>query len=104
MKKASPLRLFVALALVTTIAGCTSSTRTTESTGQYVDDTAITTKVKTAILGEPGLKSLQIGVQTYQDVVQLSGFVDNDQSRIRAGQVAAAVSGVKTVRNNLVVK
>jgi osmotically-inducible protein OsmY len=97
-------RVAVALVSAMTIAGCTSSTRTTESTGEYVDDAAITSKVKAAILAEPGLKTLQIGVETYKDVVQLSGFVDNAQSKARAGEVAAGVPGVSSVRNNLVVK
>jgi hyperosmotically inducible protein len=104
MKKTSLIRVFAALAMVAMIAGCTSSSRTTESTGEYVDDAAITAKVKAAILAEPGLKTLQIGVETYKDVVQLSGFVDNTQAKTRAGEVAAGVSGVKSVRNNLVVK
>jgi hyperosmotically inducible protein len=85
------------------LTGC-ASTSTSESTGEYVDDATITAKVKAAILNEPGLKSLQISVETYKDVVQLSGFVDNAQSKTRAGQVAAGVAGVKSVRNDLVVK
>jgi osmotically-inducible protein OsmY len=96
--------LVIALVAAMPIAACTSSSRTTESTGEYVDDAAITSKVKAAILAEPGLKTLQIGVETYKDVVQLSGFVDNAQAKTRAGEVAAGVSGVKSVRNNLVVK
>jgi osmotically-inducible protein OsmY len=104
MNKTSLISLFAALAISVATVGCTSSSRTTESTGQYVDDAAITSKVKAAILAEPGLKTLQIGVETYKDVVQLSGFVDNAQSKTRAGEVAGGVSGVKSVRNNLVVK
>jgi osmotically-inducible protein OsmY len=104
MRKNSLIRLFAALAMVTAVAGCTSSTRTTESTGEYVDDAAITTKVKSAILAEPGLKTFQIGVETYKNVVQLSGFVDTAQEKTRAAEVAAGVSGVRSVRNNLVVK
>jgi hyperosmotically inducible periplasmic protein len=104
MKKTLLISPFAALAMVAMLAGCTSSSRTTESTGQYVDDAAITSKVKAAILAEPGLKTLQIGVETYKDIVQLSGFVDNAQAKTRAGEVAAGVSGVKSVRNNLVVK
>src|SRR3954469_1440760 len=104
MKNAFWMRLFVALAMVTAIGACTTSNRTTESTGQYVDDAAITSQVKAAILAEPGLSTLQIGVETYKDVVQLSGFVDNAASKSRAGEVASKVAGVKSVRNNLVVK
>ena len=104
MKKALWMPLVVALVAAMTIAACTSSSRTTESTGEYVDDTAITSKVKAALLGDSGLKSFDIGVETYKDVVQLSGFVNSDQVKARAGEVAAGVSGVRSVQNNLVVK
>ncbi|MBI5068226.1 MAG: BON domain-containing protein [Deltaproteobacteria bacterium] len=86
-----------------TMVGC-ASTRTTESAGEYVDDSVITTKVKAAILNEPSLHSLQISVKTYKDVVQLSGFVDSSASVRLAGKVAAGVHGVGSVRNDLVVK
>lgn len=101
------VRLLITVAMVGTLgafAGCTSSTRTTETTGEYVDDVAITAKVKAAILNEPGLKSLQISVKTFKDEVQLSGFVDTAQAKKRAGEVAAGVAGVRSVRNDLVVK
>ena len=95
----------VAFVLTSALAiGACAETRTSESTGAYVDDATITAKVKAAILGEPGLKSLQIGVETYKDVVQLSGFVNSSQAKTRAGEVAAGVAGVKSVRNDLVVK
>ena len=83
--------------------GC-SSTRTHESAGEYVDDSAITTKVKAAIAGDPALKSLQISVKTYKGVVQLSGFVDSKDMVDRAGKVAGQVSGVREVKNDLIVK
>jgi osmotically-inducible protein OsmY len=104
MRRTSLLRVFAAVAMIGAFAGCTSSNRTTESTGEYVDDASITTKVKAAILNEPGLKTLQIGVETYKNVVQLSGFVDNPQSKTRAAEVAASIPGVKSVRNDLTVK
>jgi hyperosmotically inducible periplasmic protein len=93
----------VALALAMTIPGCSSSP-TRESSGEYIDDATVTAKVKAAVLAEPGLRTLQIGVETYKDVVQLSGFVDSAQAKSHAGVVALAVPGVKSVRNNLVVK
>jgi len=83
--------------------GC-SSTRTHESTGEYVDDSAITAKVKAAILEDPALKTLQISVKTYKGVVQLSGFVDSKDMVDRAGKVASQVSGVREVKNDLIVK
>lgn len=78
--------------------------RTSETAGEYVDDSVITTKVKAAILDEPSLKSFQISVKTYKDVVQLSGFVDSAQAARRAGEVARSVKGVASVKNDLIVK
>jgi len=83
--------------------GC-ASTRTHESTGEYVDNSVITTKVKAAILDDPALKYFQISVETYKGVVQLSGFVDSENARRRAGQVASGVAGVSSVKNDLIVK
>jgi osmotically-inducible protein OsmY len=83
--------------------GC-AATRTSESTGEYVDDSAITTKVKSAILGEASLKSLQISVETFKGTVQLSGFVNSEKSQRKAGEVAGAVHGVTHVQNDLIVK
>jgi hyperosmotically inducible protein len=103
MKKTLWMPLFVALVATMNLAACASS-RTTESTGEYVDDATITSKVKTALLNDSGLKSFKIGVETYKDVVQLSGFVNSDRVKARAGEVAAGVSGVRSVQNNLVVK
>jgi osmotically-inducible protein OsmY len=85
------------------ILSCSSS-RTHESTGEYVDDSVITTKVKAAILEDPTLKTLQISVKTYRGVVQLSGFVDSKEMVARAGEVAGKVSGVRDVKNDLIVK
>jgi len=104
MKFTAFVRVFAAVAAIGMVAGCTSSGRTTETAGEYVDDAAITGKVKAAILNEPGLKSLQIGVETFKDTVQLSGFVDSAAAKTRAAEVTAGVPGVKAVRNNLVVK
>lgn len=85
------------------LLSCASS-RTRESTGEYVDDSAITAKVKAAILKDPTLKTLQISVETFKGVVQLSGFVDSKEMVDRAGEVAGQVSGVREVKNDLVVK
>lgn len=103
MRKEILISPFIALALLTT-AACTSSSRTQETTGTYIDDSAITAKVKAAFVGDPQLKAMQIGVETFKNTVQLSGFVDTPQTKIRAGEVAASVPGVRTVRNDLVVK
>jgi hyperosmotically inducible protein len=104
MRKAPWTHLTVALFAALTMAACTSSSRTTDSTGEYVDDAAITSKVKAALLGDSGLKSFDISVTTYKDVAQLSGVVSSQDVRDRATQVAAGVPGVRFVRNNLVVR
>lgn len=78
--------------------------RATTQAAVAVDDAAITTKVKTAVLAEPGLKSLQIDVDTKNGVVTLSGMVDNASMKERASQVAQSVTGVKSVVDNLAVK
>ena len=85
------------------VAGC-ASTRTQESTGQYVDDTAITTKVKAAIFNDPMLKSAEINVETFKGSVQLSGFVSSNAAIDRAVTVARGVGGVNAVKNDMRVK
>ena len=91
------------LVLATALAGC-SAVEGRETAGQYVDDTTITTKVKAAIVNDEGLKGMQINVETMQGVVQLSGFVDNSQQAAQAASDARSVTGVKSVRNSIVVR
>jgi len=86
------------------LAGGCAATPTSDSTGQYVDDTTITTKVKSALLGDDAVKSFEIKVETVKGVVQLSGFVDTSDQKSAAEKDASAVSGVKNVQNNLIVK
>jgi osmotically-inducible protein OsmY len=81
------LSCLACIALVAAFLGC-ASTPTCESSGQYVDDSAITTRVKAAIFDDPSLKVLQINVETFKGEVQLSGFVDSPQNVRRAGEVA----------------
>jgi osmotically-inducible protein OsmY len=83
--------------------GC-APTKTHEGTGQYVDDTVITTKVKAAILDEPGLKSAEINVETFKGVVQLSGFVNSSEDIATATKVARTVAGVTSVKNDMHLK
>lgn len=75
-----------------------------ETTGNYVDDTTITSKVIAAMVNDPTLKASEVGVETMKNVVQLSGFVDSNQKAMRAGELARNVPGVQSVRNNLIVK
>jgi osmotically-inducible protein OsmY len=71
------------------------------SAGRVVDDSVITGKVKAALVADPTTKAHQISVETFQGVVQLSGFVDTSEARSRAAQVAQGVDGVKDVKNDL---
>ncbi len=91
------------LGLVTLQTGC-AATPTKESTGEFVDDATITTKVKAAFLHDDYIKSSDISVETFKGTVQLSGFVDNSAQKYRAGEVARGVNGVRDVKNNLTVK
>ncbi len=93
---------FFALALAS-VLGC-ASTATQEGTGEYVDDSVITTKVKAALLNEPGLKSTEINVETYKGVVQLSGFVSSAADERKAAELARNVKGVKSVKQDMRVK
>lgn len=89
--------------LLTGVAGC-ASTAHQESTGQYIDDTVITTGVKAAILNEPTLKVAEINVETYKGAVQLSGFVRSEDNVMTAMRVARSVEGVKSVKNDMRLK
>lgn len=101
-----PFRLFASIILAVLLAfqiGC-ASTSAHEGTGEYVDDAVITTKVKAAILDEPGLKSAEINVETFKGTVQLSGFVSSKSDIQKAAEVARGVKGVKAVKNDMRVK
>ena len=91
---------FFLAVLLMTMLGC-APTPTREGTGEYVDDTVITTKVKTAIFNEPTLKVLQINVETFRGTVQLSGFVRSQADMNKAVDVARGVNGVKSVKNDM---
>jgi len=95
--------LLVCFVLLTAVTGYAASDKQ-KTTGQYVDDTVITTKVKAAIFNEASLKTLQITVKTYKGVVQLSGFVDSAVSVSKAGEIAKRVDNVVSVVNDLIVK
>lgn len=81
-----------------------ASTATQESTGEYIDDSVITTKVKAAIFNDPALKSAEINVETFRGVVQLSGFVSSQSDINRAAVIAGGVDGVQSVRNDMRIK
>jgi len=94
--------IIVAFMLATTL-GC-ASTPKQEGTGEYIDDSVVTTKVKAAVLNEPSLKSSEINVETFKGVVQLSGFVSTAADVKKAVEVARSVKGVKSVKNDMRVK
>lgn len=95
--------LFFGLMLLSTIPACTENTKR-ESTGEYLDDTVLTTKIKSTFIGDSRLKANDINVKTYKGIVQLSGFVDTQAEADRAVQLARTIKGVKAVNNSLIVK
>ena len=95
---------YVALFIfMVTIAACAATSKQ-ESTGDYVDDSVITTKIKSRLAADDFLKSFQISVETYKGTVQLSGFVNSEQASNKAVEIANSVEGVRSVKNSLVVK
>jgi osmotically-inducible protein OsmY len=97
------VNFLVCIGLITLFLGC-AATQNRESTGEYIDDSVITTKVKDAIFDETSLKVFQISVETYKGIVQLSGFVNSEQAVDKVGEIVRGVKGVKSIKNNLVVK
>ena len=95
--------LILAGSLALVHVGC-SATSTRQSTGEYIDDAAITTKVKAEFVKDDTVKALQVSVDTFKGVVQLSGFVDYAVQKARAGEIARSITGVIDVRNNITVK
>ena len=81
-----------------------ASTAKQEGTGEYLDDSVITTKVKSMLAADDFLKSFQIGVETYKGTVQLSGFVNSQKAIDKAVEITRGVKGVESVKNDLVVK
>lgn len=98
LKQALPI-LTMAL-IILALIGC-ASTDTRSGTGEYIDDTVITGKVKAGILKHPDLRSSEINVETFKGIVQLSGFVTSQDDINDAVEVARAVAGVKSVRNDM---
>lgn len=103
MKPFKLIANFLVLALLVSFLGC-ASTSTQEGTGEYFDDSVITTKVKAEILGDSTLKSSEINVETFKGVVQLSGFVSSQKDINRATKLAEGVKGVTAVKNDMRVK
>lgn len=94
---------FIMAAMLALLVGC-ASTDDQAGTGEYIDDTVITTKVKAAVFNDPELKSMEINVETFKGVVQMSGFVNSQADINRAVRLAREVKGVKSVKNDMKLK
>jgi osmotically-inducible protein OsmY len=99
-KRLSTFLLALALA---SVLGC-AATETKQSTGEYIDDSWITTKVKAALVEDPLVKATEVNVETYKGVVQLSGFVSSSAAMQQAVQVTKGIKGVTSVRNDMRIK
>ena len=97
------IRFLVVLMMIAAFVAC-ASTPKQSSTGEYIDDSVITSKIKTQLASDDFLKSFQIRVESRKGIVQLSGFVGSQNAVDKAGKIAGGVEGVKSVRNNLIVK
>ncbi|MEI6746759.1 MAG: BON domain-containing protein [Methylococcaceae bacterium] len=96
-------RLLLSAFLLSAMASCANNAKH-ESTGEYLDDTVLTTKIKSTFLGDSLLKMLDINVKSYKGTVQLSGFIDSQKEVDRAVQLARTIKGVKAVNNSLIIK
>jgi osmotically-inducible protein OsmY len=103
MKIAQRLATMLFAASLIAVAGC-ASTSTREGTGEYIDDTVITAKVKASIFNEPTIKASEINVETFKGDVQLSGFVADPKDAAKAVEIARGVKGVTSVKNDVRVK
>lgn len=103
MKNIKRITAFFAAVLLATAMGCASTSKH-EGTGEYIDDSVITTKTKAAIFNEPTLKSAEINVETFKGVVQLSGFVNSQADINKAVALTRGVTGVTSVKNDMRLK
>ena len=104
MKTSSNRNLLAAAILgLALVAGCASTSKQ-ESTGEYIDDTTLTTKVKAKFVDDKAVSAMNINVETFKGTVQLSGFVNSKQDVDKALMVARTVKGVESVKNDMRVK
>ena len=103
MKQFRVAMSFMLITVLAVILGCASTSKK-EGTGEYIDDSVITTKVKAAVLNEPTLKSAEINVETFKGVVQLSGFVNSEADIAKAASLARGIKGVTSVKNDMRLK
>ena len=103
MKQLKYISTVILAVMFATLLGCASTSKQ-EGTGEYIDDSVITTKVKAAVFNEPSLKSSEINVETFKGVVQLTGFVNSQADINKAVEVARSIKGVTSVKNDMRVK
>ena len=103
MKQLKTITTIIMAVMFATLLGCASTSKQ-ESTGEYIDDSVITTRVKTAVFQEATLKSAEINVETYKGVVQLSGFVNSAADINKAVEITRSIKGVTSVKNDMRVK
>ena len=96
--------VLLVISLLFLFNGCVNSNGSVNKVGEYLNDTALIAKVKTALFDQTGLEAFDIHVNSYNGIVQLSGFVDTDIQKELAGQIARNVDGVREVVNNIIVK
>ena len=94
----------IAMLVAAAALGACGSTARHEGTGEYVDDTVITTKVKAAVFEDASLKSAEINVETFKGIVQLSGFVSSKDNIDKAVSLTRSVKGVTSVKNDMRLK
>lgn len=94
---------YAIVAMAIALGGCAANERN-KTAGEYVDDTVVNVKVKTALVNQEGVDAADINVETYRGTVQLSGFVDSEDERRMALEAARRVEGVKSVRDGLTIK
>ena len=104
MSTTSKFAMLIAVMLTVTLVSACAGSQTKESTGEYLDDSMITSKVKAQLLGDKEVSGLAINVETFKAVVQLSGFAKTEAERQKAAQLARSVGGVKDVKNDIQLK
>ncbi len=104
INRSNNTRFLTTAALAVALLGGCAGNPQQESTGEYLDDTTLTTKVKTALLQDPEVSGLATNVETFKGTVQLSGFANNPQERERAEAVASEIIGVEAVQNDIALK
>jgi len=104
MKKRNIVIYSLALLMLIATFATAATNATRESAGELIDDSVITTKVKALLAKDDFLKSFQISVETYQGVVQLSGFVNSQKAVDKAASITKSVKGIKSIKNDLIIK